>query len=90
MNNDGFLEWLIQFLNDRDLIDLCTEDGPDDEYRHEAKAIVAALPSCKNSDELAEALHAIFIEYFNPEIAGGGERYVEAAHHIYQQWMVRD
>ena len=46
-----------------------------DEYRPEAQAIVARLPSARSVDEVELIVHQEFVRLFDRELAGPLERY---------------
>ena len=46
-----------------------------DEYRPEAQAIVARLPSARSVDEVELIVHQEFVRLFDRELAGPRERY---------------
>jgi len=58
-----------------------------DEYRAEAETITIRLPEAHDERDLARIVYEEFVRWFSASVAGGPERYVTAAHEI---WNLRN
>jgi hypothetical protein len=81
-----FYDWLVLYLDEQDPVGLLGEGNPGREYEPEAPHILAALPKVASADELTERIHAIFVAYFDSELAGPLSNYVGMAGEIYLKW----
>ena len=62
--------------------------APASEYDAEAAAILPRLHEARTDLELATIIHEEFVRRFDPELAGGVERYRAAAEEIWNQWLL--
>ncbi|WP_210723948.1 hypothetical protein [Leifsonia sp. PS1209] len=57
-----------------------------DEYRAEAQSIVIRLPDATSESGVVDIVHAVFVTWFDSEIAGPAERYAPVAREIWSLW----
>ena len=62
--------------------------APASEYDPEAGAVLSRLHEARTDLELATIIHEEFVRRFDPELAGGVERYRAPAEEIWSQWLL--
>ncbi len=57
-----------------------------DEYRAEAQSIVIRLPETTSEHGVVNIVHEVFVNWFDPQIAGPIERYLPVSQKIWAMW----
>lgn len=81
-----FYDWLLKYLDECDPIGLVVKANPGSEYEPEAPHIIVSANTAKSPDELTDAIHSIFVRYFDARLAGARNDYRSMAHTIYEKW----
>jgi hypothetical protein len=61
-----------QAIDAADPIHLLAIGAPEDEYASEIREIVARLAACTTLDALQTLVHAVFVTWFDADLAGHG------------------
>lgn len=85
MGREEELQWLEQVLFDADPIGLDFEENAD-EYRPEAEMILLRLGTPLSKNEVRTLVHSVFVDWFDPQMAGPPERYEGVAQTIWHRY----
>lgn len=82
----GMFDSIAALLFRHDPIGICCANNTD-EYYPEARTILPRLRDCGSAEEALRMVHAEFVRWFTPKIAGPKERYAEIASEIWDLWQ---
>lgn len=82
----SFYSWLVAKFDEWDPLGLVIEPGQE-EYALEVGHIMPLLQTPQSVAELAEAVHAIFVQTFFADVAGPVEAYKPFAREIIEEWQ---
>lgn len=71
-----------EIVNKEDPIGLIEMEAPSDEYDPEINAVLRKLRPSESVESLQAMIHAVFVEWFGADVAGGRERYRSIAEQI--------
>jgi hypothetical protein len=80
---EGLRDAVIRAINAADPIALLAMGAPEDDYDPEIRTILPRLPNAASATDVRTILHEEFAAWFDPDIAGGPERYDRAAEEIW-------
>ena len=83
-----FYESVSEILFRHDPIGINFETN-DDEYEPEVDTILPRLKNCSSVEDVLKVIHEEFTKWFDEEIAGEKDRYVEIANEIWILWQRR-
>lgn len=78
---------LRNIVNKVDPINLIRIGCPDDEYDGEAHEILGLIPEAKSLEQLTELIHAVFVKWFDEEMARHIVKYQKIAEQI---WLMKE
>lgn len=84
----SFYEWLLAKFDEWDPVGIVF-DTNQGEYRFEVGRIIPLLGTSQSAEELAEAIHTIFVRMFDAETAGPVETYKPFASEIIAEWRAQ-
>lgn len=83
---DKLFDSVAALLYRHDPIGINFQDNTD-EYESEAGTILPKLKTCHSADDVLQVVHAEFVRWFDPSIAGPPARYSEIASDLWQLWQ---